>query len=132
MAFSANEKKFLAAVKGYKLTALKKNKDAELIAIARTMCGDTYYATTLADIYKRNHYVSTAKSDKVLVAQASKYLCAQKVTVVYDDGTSSTVTIYDQSSTTVVDAGTVEASGSDVASALANAAKQPTPRPKVP
>ena len=122
-AFTKAEGDFLKSIKAYKLVSLKKNKDSELLAIARTMCGDVYYATTIAAIYKKNHFQADTKAQKALADTARKYLCAKKITVVTEDGDVSTVTIYDEN-TTVIDTGTVYG-GDQTSNKLSVAAKQP-------
>jgi hypothetical protein len=122
-AFTKAESDFLKAIKSYKLVSLKKNKDSELLAIARTMCGDVYYATTIAAIYKKNHFQADTKAQKALAEKAREFLCAKKITVVTEDGDVSTVTIYD-ANTPTIDAGTVYGSN-PIGNKLSDAAKQP-------
>ena len=122
-AFTKAETNFLKTIKAYKLVTIKKNTDSELLAIARTMCGDVYYASTIAAIYKKNHFNADTKAQKALADAARKYLCVKKITVVTEDGDVSTVRIYDEN-TTVIDAGTVYG-GDQVGNKLSAAAKQP-------
>jgi hypothetical protein len=126
-AFSKAESNFLKGIKSYKITALKKNTDKELLAIGRTSCGDVYYAATVASIYKKNHYKENSVSAKAMMTEAKKYLCVKEVTLVLDNGDVITAKIYDPNAP-VIDAGTVYSSGTQTESKIQNAQKQP-PRP---
>ena len=111
-AYSPNEAKFLASVKTFKVSSLKKNTNTELIAIGKTMCGDTYYRKTIEDIYLKNHYIPNTKSDVAIFKSAQKYICAKKITIVYSDGSSQDARVYDDS-TQVIDGGVIESSGNN-------------------
>lgn len=126
-AFTKAESSFLKGIKSYKIPSLKKNTDAELIAIGRTSCGDVYYATTIAGIYKKNHYIENASSARAMVTEAKKYLCVKEVILVLDNGDVVTAKVYD-ANTPVIDAGTIYSSESQTESKIQNGQK-PAARP---
>lgn len=86
--------KFLKEVKSYKLPQLKKSKDSEIIAVASLWCGGTTYAGYSERVYAENRLKPNAKTGAVLSALAKKYLCAQSIDIVNQDGSWTTVKVY--------------------------------------
>lgn len=135
-AATKNEVKFLKQVKLANVAALKKNTDRELIAIGKTMCeGATYYASTIEQIYKANHFVQSMKASNVLTKAARSFLCAKKILVIDSNGNSDRITVFEQDPS-VVWAEPVESSGTGIEQKLSEASKSkpliivsPTPTP---
>jgi hypothetical protein len=109
-ALTADEKLFLNVVKKQNFKNLIKNTPQEILNISYTYCGDVYYKSTLDALYKKNHYVESAKTTVLLMKYAGMYICTKKMEVINPDGSSTTVYIYDQNSKTV-DGGTIYGSG---------------------
>jgi hypothetical protein len=122
-AATKNEMKFLKQVKLAKVATLKKNTDKELIAIGKTMCeGTTYYASTIEQIYKANHFVQSIKAGNILTKAARSFLCAKKILVIDSNGDSSRVTVFEQDPS-IIWAEPVESSGTGIEQKLSEASK---------
>jgi hypothetical protein len=122
-AATKNEVKFLKQVKLAKVSTLKKNTDKELIAIGKTMCeGTSYYASTIEQIYKANHFVQSIKASSILTKAARSFLCAKKIFVIDSNGDSSWVTVFEQDSS-IVWTEPVESSGTGIEQKLSEPSK---------